>query len=133
MIRPSMFASDSSATNPAAAVAVTCMDVPRKKSEIIGDAFSRMPIPAVTLKQSTTHRHQNCGVLIAFAADTLAVEINLCALLSEWLHPAGSQPSGGTRTSSTPNDMNTAYARPCTRNVSAIAPSATDRTLPDAS
>ena len=28
-------------------------------------------MPAVTLQNSTTHSSQNCGVLIAFGADTL--------------------------------------------------------------
>ena len=51
-----MFASDSSATNPAAAAGGTGVDVSAKKSLIIGAAFSRMPMPAVTLKHSTTHR-----------------------------------------------------------------------------
>ncbi len=46
-----------------------------KKSWIIGDAFSRIPMPAVTLKHNTTQRHQNCGVLMALAADTFAVVI----------------------------------------------------------
>gem|GEM_PF-3561542 len=45
----------------------------RKKSWKIGDAFSRMPMPAVTLKQSTTQSSQNWGVLIAFPADTFAL------------------------------------------------------------
>ena len=30
-------------------------------------------MPAVTLKQSTTHSSQNCGVRIALRADTFAV------------------------------------------------------------
>ena len=30
-------------------------------------------MPAVTLQNSTTHSSQNCGVLIALAAETLAV------------------------------------------------------------
>src|SRR3712207_1964025 len=96
-IRPSMFASDSKATNPAAAEAPTGTGVSRKKSVIIGDAFSRMPMPAVTLKHKTTHRHQNCGVLMAFLADTFAVVISACALSFAGLQPAGAQPSAGTR------------------------------------
>src|SRR5689334_10400669 len=102
MNRPSMFASDSNATKPAAAVAVTGVELCRKKSPIIGAAFSRMPMPAVTLKHNTTHRHQNCGVLMAFFADTFAVVIRACDLSFAGLYPAGRQPSAGTRISSTP-------------------------------
>ena len=60
--RPAMLASDSSPTKPPAAAALT-VDVPpsRKKSWIIGAACSRMPMPAVTLQNSTTHSSQNCG------------------------------------------------------------------------
>src|SRR5689334_4442242 len=108
MNRPSMLASDSSATKPAAAEADTGVGVDRKKSWIIGAAFSRMPMPAVTLKHSTTHRHQNCGVLIALAADTLAVLINRWVRSIAGDQPAGRQPSAGTRTRNTPSDMNTA-------------------------
>lgn len=54
--RPAMLASDSSATKPAAAPTATAAGVPVKKSVIIGAAFSRMPMPAVTLQHSTTHR-----------------------------------------------------------------------------
>jgi hypothetical protein len=39
----------------------------RKKSWIIGAACSRMPMPAVTLQNSTVHSSQNCGVLIALS------------------------------------------------------------------
>src|SRR3954468_14862224 len=73
--RPSMLHSDSSATNPAAAAAPTGVEVFLKKSTIIGDAFSRIPMPAVTLKHRTTHSSQNCGVLMALAAETFATEI----------------------------------------------------------
>ena len=55
--RPAMFARDSSPTNPAAAAAAM-----PKPSEIIGAAFSRMPMPAVTFVNSTIHSSQNCGV-----------------------------------------------------------------------
>ncbi len=68
-----MFARESRATKPAAAETVTGAEVPVKKSEIMGAAFSRMPMPAVTFMQSTTHRHQNCGVRSALRADTWAV------------------------------------------------------------
>ncbi len=101
-----MLNSDSSPTNPAAAATVT-VDVPfsRKKSWIIGDACSRMPMPAVTLQNSTTHRNQNVGVLIAFAADTLAVVTSGFAATLAGSQPSGFQPSCGTRTLNTPNIM----------------------------
>src|SRR3954451_22955782 len=118
--RPSMLHSDSRATNPAAAAAPTGVDVFLKKSWIIGDAFSRMPMPAVTLKHRTTHRHQNCGVLIAFAAETFAVLIIALPWSVFGCQPAGFQSSAGTRTSSQPINMNAAYTRPCTRNAVAI-------------
>src|SRR5882724_10235686 len=131
--RPSMFANDSSATNPAAAVAVTGIGVLLKKSVIIGDAFSRIPMPAVTLKHNTTQRSQNCGVLIALRADTLAVVISAWVLSFAGSYPAGRQSSAGTRISSTPSDMNTAYTRPCTRKASAIplAPAPNDVNIAD--
>ena len=96
--RPAMLASDRMPTKPPAAAAVT-VEVPfsRKKSWIIGEACSRMPIPAVTLQNSTTQRNQNCGVRIAFAADTLAVVIIGLALTDAGSKPAGAQPSAGTR------------------------------------
>src|SRR5947207_217370 len=120
--RPSMLHSESSATNPAAAAVPTGVEVFLKKSVIIGDAFSRIPMPAVTLKHSTTHRHQNCGVLIAFFALTFAVVIIAIPWSVFGSQPAGFQPSGGTRTSSQPIDMNAAYTTPCTRNAVATVP-----------
>src|SRR4051812_49587938 len=66
--RPLMLQSDSRPTKPAAAAALTVS----KWSWIIGDACSRMPMPAVTLQHSTTHSSQNCGVRIAFEAGTVA-------------------------------------------------------------
>src|ERR1035437_4669196 len=50
---------------------VATVDVPpwRKKSWIIVLACSRMPIPAVTLQNSTVHNSQNWGVLIALDAE----------------------------------------------------------------
>src|SRR3954453_5387249 len=106
--RPSMLHSDSNATNPAAEATPTGVEVPRKKSWIIGDAFSRMPMPAVTLKHRTTHRHQNCGVRIALRAETFAVVTRVRAAAFAGSQPLGSQPSAGTRTRSTPRDMKTA-------------------------
>jgi hypothetical protein len=78
-----------------------------------------MPIPAVTLKHSTTHRNQNWGVRIALFADTFALVMSVPVLAESGCQPAGRQPSGGTRTSSHPTDMNTAYTSPCTRKDSA--------------
>ena len=69
MNRPLMLASDSRPTKPAASLA----SMSGKKSWIIGEACSRIPMPAVTLQNSTVHSSQNCGVRIAFAAVTLAV------------------------------------------------------------
>ena len=68
-----MLNSDRTPTKPAAAAAATVVVSPsRKKSWIIGAACSRMPMPAVTLQNSTTQSSQNCGVLMALAAETLA-------------------------------------------------------------
>src|SRR3954454_2485012 len=69
--RPLMLHSESRATKPAAEAALTVS----KWSWIIGEACSRMPMPAVTLQHSTTHKSQNCGVLIALAAVTFAAVI----------------------------------------------------------
>ena len=88
--RPAMLASESSPTKPPAAAALTLETPPsRKKSWIIGEACSRMPMPAVTLQNRTTHSSQNCGVRMALAAETLAVVTRLfCSTV------LGSQPSG---------------------------------------
>src|SRR5690242_4394661 len=80
--RPAMLNSDSRPTKPAAAVTATA-DLPpesRKKSWIIGLACSRMPMPAVTLQNSTIQSSQNERVLIALAAETLAVVTSGLAL-----------------------------------------------------
>src|ERR1700754_557922 len=106
--RPSMLPRDSSATKPAAALTVTGVDVPEKKSVIIGAAFSRMPMPAVTFRHSTTHRHQNCGVRSALAAETFAVVISRFSVTAAGFQPAGRQSGAGTRMRRTPNDMKTA-------------------------
>src|SRR5215210_7921654 len=95
--RPVMLHSDSTPTKPAAAAALTLV----KKSWIIGAACSRMPMPAVTLQNSTVHSIQNCGVLIAFVAVTLP------ALISDdfecfGVQPSGFQSSAGTRTVNEP-------------------------------
>src|SRR3954447_10513879 len=124
-MRPAMLAADSRATKPAAAEADTGVEVSAKKSVIIGAAFSRMPIPAVTFMQSTTHRHQNCGVRTASRAETCgpdgaagpawavlsAAVLSPAVLPSDGLSPDRSSPDRsspdgfpgrGTRTSSTP-------------------------------
>ncbi len=100
-MRPAMLAADSRATNPAAAVADTGAEVSAKKSVIIGAAFSRMPMPAVTLRVSTSHSSQNCGVRTAERAET-------CGPLDTVGAPATGAAVRGTRTSSTPSSMNTA-------------------------
>src|SRR5680860_1518219 len=97
--RPPMLNIDSSPTNPAAAVTATA-DFPsalRKKSWIIGLACSRMPIPAVTLQNSTTHSSQNWWVRTASDAETWAVVTS--GLDSTWAgsNPPGCQPGGGAR------------------------------------
>src|SRR5688572_1227413 len=106
--RPAMLNSDSTPTNPPAAATVT-VDVPlsRKKSWIIGLACSRIPMPAVTLQNSTVHSSQNEGVLMALAADTFAVVTNGFAATVAGSKPSGFQPSAGTRTLKTPNIMMT--------------------------
>src|SRR4051794_15435150 len=106
--RPPMLNSESRPTKPAAAAAATADVVPvRKKSWIIGDACSRIPMPAVTLQNSATQSSQNCGVLIELAADTLSVVTRDLALTVEGSKPAGRQSSAGTRTMNAPNSMKT--------------------------
>src|SRR5687768_14660239 len=106
--RPAMLHSDSTPTNPVAAAAVTVEASPsRKKSWIIGAACSRMPMPAVTLQNSTTQSSQNCGVLIALAADTLAVVASDFCSTVAGSKPSGFHPGGGTRTSQAPKSMTT--------------------------
>jgi hypothetical protein len=62
-----------------------------------------MPMPAVTLKQSTTQSSQNCGVRMALRADTSNLPASTPVVGG--VQPSGRQPSGGTRTSSHPTDM----------------------------
>src|SRR5919107_3850440 len=96
--RPAMLPMESSPTKPAATAALT-REPPsdfRKKSWIIGAACSRIPMPAVTLQNSTTQSSQNCGVLIALAADTLSVVTSDFCLTVEGSKPAGFQSSAGT-------------------------------------
>src|SRR6266496_4841346 len=122
---------DSRPTNPVAAVAATD-DVPpsRKKSWIIGPACSRMPMPAVTLQNSTTHSSQNCGVLIAFVADTCAVVTSGFDLSCDGSKPAGCHPGAGTFTVKTPSIITMKYTMPSVTNSNATAlPVATDFAL----
>ena len=98
-----MLHSDSRPTKPAAAAAVTVS----KWSWIIGDACSRMPMPAVTLQNSTTHSSQNCGVRIAFAAVTLPRVTSLRSAVCSGSHPSGRQPSAGSRTVNAPSVITT--------------------------
>src|SRR3954447_13020508 len=104
--RPAMLNSDSTPTKPAAAATLT-LDFPstRKKSWIIGLACSRMPMPAVTLQNSTIHSSQNDRVRSALAADTLAVVTSGLAATSAGSQPSGFQPSAGTRMVKAPNIM----------------------------
>src|SRR5918994_1962505 len=96
--RPPMLNRDSRPTNPAAAVTATAEVAPsRKKSWIIGEACSRMPIPAVTLQNSTIHSSQNCLVLTALRAETLSVVTRAFFLTDAGSKPAGRQPSAGNR------------------------------------
>ena len=62
-------------------------------------------MPAVTLQNSTTQSSQNCGVLIALLAETLAVVTSFFSWT--WLasQPSGFQSSAGTRTVKAPNIM----------------------------
>src|SRR5215218_4484573 len=105
--RPAMLNSDRTPTNPAAADAATRDPFPvRKKSWIIGDACSRMPIPAVTLQKRTVHSSQNCGVLIALFADTFSVVTRAFVFTVDGSKPRGRQSAAGTRTRKAPNIMN---------------------------
>src|SRR4051812_46084103 len=96
--RPLMLHSDSRPTKPAAAAALTVS----KWSWIIGDACSRMPMPAVTLQHNTTHSSQNCGVRIALEAVTFAGVTRLRSERRSGSQPVGFQPSSGSRTVNAP-------------------------------
>jgi hypothetical protein len=107
--RPAMLNSESTPTNPAAAATATA-DLPpesRKKSWIIGLACSRMPMPAVTLQNSTIQSSQKARVRIELAADTLAVVTSGFSLTEAGSQPSGTQPSAGTRMFTTPNIITT--------------------------
>ena len=69
---------------------------PPNTSWIIGDAIPITPIPALTLRQSTAHSSQNCGVFHARSTCTCRVVIMpLCR--TGGIQPAGFQSGGGTR------------------------------------
>src|SRR3954447_6474224 len=105
-MRPAELHNDRIATKPAAVAASAFASDSGKKSLNIGAAFSRMPMPAVTLKQRTTQSNQNCGVLIALDADTwLSL---MPSLLGPGTQPAGRQPGAGTRIRFQLSDMKTA-------------------------
>ena len=98
-----MLHSESRPTKPAAAAALTVS----KWSWIIGAACSRMPMPAVTLQNRTTHRSQNCGVRIALAAVTLPVVTSERDFSCSGSQPSGFQPSAGSRTVKAPSIITT--------------------------
>ena len=79
-------------------------------------------MPAVTLKQSTTQRNQNWGSRIAVRADTAGPDDPAAASWEAAGAFGGRQSSAGTRISSQPMDMKTAYIRPITAKVPASPP-----------
>jgi hypothetical protein len=117
-----MLHSESSPTKPAAAAALTVS----KCSWIIGEACSRIPMPAVTLQKSTVHSSQNWGVRIALAAVTLPVVTSLRSGTFSGLQPSGCQPSAGTFTVNAPSIITTKYSALSVRNASAIASAGLD-------
>ncbi len=70
---------------------------PPNTSWIIGDAIPITPIPALTLRQRTPQRSQNCGVFHASCTLTLRAVIIVACFRSGGVHPAGRHPSTGTR------------------------------------
>ena len=76
-------------------------------SWLIGDAWPRTPIPAVTFRQSTTQSSQNCGVLNAVPTATWALVTSFCEPAGLGHEARGRHPAAGTRTVSTPNIMKT--------------------------
>jgi hypothetical protein len=65
-----------------------------------------MPMPAVTLQNSTVHNNQNWGVRIAVSAETLAVVTIDLAFVVDGSYPWGFQSSAGTLMVKAPNIMN---------------------------
>ncbi len=70
---------------------------PLNTSWIIADAWPSTPMPAVTLKHSTTHSSQNCCVPRASAGVTLRWVISAWRVSGGATQPAGVQPGAGTR------------------------------------
>ena len=64
-------------------------------------------MPAVTLQNRTTQSNQNCGVLMALSAETLAVGDQRLARDLDGSKPSGAQPSGGHADVETPNIITT--------------------------
>src|ERR1700679_2080445 len=89
--RPPMLKRLSRPTKPAAATAET---LPRKRSWIMGDACSRMPMPAVTFIHGINHSSQNRGERVAALTSTLWVEIR-ADCFAFGTHPSGFHPSAG--------------------------------------
>ena len=82
-----------------ATMAAACLGVRPKRSCIMGDAWARMPIPAVTFTQSMPHSSRNWGVRTA----SLRVSPVTAGVV-----PPGSD-SGAGRSSCAPADMSTKY------------------------
>ena len=75
-------------------------------SWIIGEACSRMPMPAVTLQNNTTQSSQKDRVRMALAAVTLAVvRIPWCSVGA--VQPSGAHPGAGTRAVNAPRVITT--------------------------
>ena len=70
----------------------------------ISDAWPRMPIPAVTFRQSTAQRSQNCGVFQATSTETSACVTSFFGVAGG-TYPSGRHPGAGTRTRNAPNIM----------------------------
>ncbi len=71
---------------------------------IIGDAWDRMPIPAVTLMKRMPHKRKNCLVWIAWFRVTLRSAI-IARVRAAGVHPAGFQPAGGRSSRREPISM----------------------------
>jgi hypothetical protein len=59
------------------------------------------------LQKRTVHRSQNCGVLMAFAAETFSVVTSDFCLTDAGSKPSGRQSAAGTRMMKAPNIMKT--------------------------
>ena len=74
-----------------ASVPGTPISLPPKTSWIIGEAMPMTPMPALTLRQSTPQRHQNCGVFQAGAHVHVAAGDHGLAPGPSGVQPAGFQ------------------------------------------